>query len=74
MSPEDAQALITEIKQTPYGVRIMKLSTREWDFVNSIDHLTKIGKTLTPKQGWRLQSIYRTSQGNGKVVYREVIK
>jgi hypothetical protein len=74
MDSESAIALITEIKKTPYAVRMMKLSTREWDFINSINHLAKLGKSLSDKQGWRLQELYRISQGSLSKVWREVIK
>ena len=74
MTPSDALILITEIKSTPYGTRIMRMSTKEWDFVNSIDHLAKLGKTLSNKQGWRLSELYRKSQGHGHKRYSRVEK
>ena len=72
MTPTDARALIQAIKETPWAVRNMKSSSREWDFVNSIDHLTKLGKTLTPKQGWKLESLFRVSQGHYNKRYSRV--
>jgi hypothetical protein len=63
MQSNDAIILVAEIKKTPYSERIKKLSTREWDFINSIEHWAQSGRKLTSKQGWRLQEIYRIAMG-----------
>ena len=64
MIASDALILIAEIEKgkVPKGCN---------SFLGGIFQLAKSGKSLSSKQGWRLQEIYRRSQGGESTVYHE---
>lgn len=73
MTPQDALYLVAEIKKIDYRKRITKLAQADWDFTNSIEWWAKQGRTLTPKQSYRLQEIYRRAAGHYKKFYPKAV-
>lgn len=72
MLHKDVAILLLEIhKAMDTG---FKLTEKDKSVINNIVIRMKISRPLSGPQGWALQAIYRRSQGDGKKVYREVIK
>ena len=66
MLASDALILIAEIRKG-------KISKENEVFVNSIQRYAEQGRTLSQKQGWRLNAIYLWSQGHGAKLWSKVI-
>jgi len=72
MTAHDASCLLIEIKKS---MNIgFKLTEKDKSVINNIVIRMKISRPLSGPQGYALQAIYRRSQGDGKKVYREIIK